>query len=122
MKKKGGLLWIPGTKGVSLKDAVNSDAAKELFDDSDDEYDETSVKPQTQGSPKQRELLNQLKGLAKELDGQQAGRRKTKKLRRKFDKCVKAVRKTVKARKGSTKKQAAYAICTASILKGRVRT
>jgi len=50
------------------------------------------------------------------------GRRKTKKLRRKFDKCVKAVRKTVKARRGSTKKQAAYAICTASILKGRVRT
>lgn len=56
------------------------------------------------------------------LNQQGQGRRKTKKLRRKFDKCVKAVRKTVKARRGSTKKQAAYAICTKSILKGRVRT
>lgn len=48
--------------------------------------------------------------------------RKTKRLRRKFDNCVRSVQKTVKARKGSTKKQAAYAICTASILKGHERT
>ncbi len=53
----------------------------------------------------------------KSLINTKGGRRKSKTLRRKFDKCVKAVRKTVKARKGSTKKQAAYAICTASILK-----
>jgi hypothetical protein len=43
-------------------------------------------------------------------------RRKPKELRRKFDNCVMAVRKTVKARKGSTKKQAAYAICTSTVL------
>ena len=43
--------------------------------------------------------------------------KKSKTLRRKFDKCVRAVRKTVKARRGSTKKQAAYAICTNSVLK-----
>ena len=43
--------------------------------------------------------------------------KKTKTMRRKFDRCVRAVQKTVKARKGSTKKQAAYAICTTTILK-----
>lgn len=42
--------------------------------------------------------------------------RKTKTMRRKFDRCVRAVRKTVKARKGSTRKQAAYAICTKTLL------
>lgn len=43
--------------------------------------------------------------------------RKTKTVRRKFDRCVRAVQKTVKVRKGSTKKQAAYAICTNAVLK-----
>ena len=40
----------------------------------------------------------------------------------KFDKCVKSVRKTVKARKGSTKESAAIAICTTSVLYPRGRT
>lgn len=51
----------------------------------------------------------------------------------KFDRCVKAVSKTVKPRKGSTKESAAIAICTKSVLfprgktikryrKGRLRT
>jgi hypothetical protein len=48
------------------------------------------------------------------------GRRKT--LRTKFDHCVKAVRKTVKARKGSNKESAAIAICTKTILHPRGRT
>lgn len=41
---------------------------------------------------------------------------------KKFDKCVKSVRKTVKARKGSTKEAAAIAICTTSVLHPRGRT
>lgn len=49
-----------------------------------------------------------------------AGRRKT--LRTKFDHCVKAVRKTVKARKGSNKESAAIAICTKTVLHPRGRT
>jgi hypothetical protein len=49
-----------------------------------------------------------------------AGRRKT--LRTKFDHCVKAVRKTVKARKGSNKESAAIAICTKTVLHPHGRT
>jgi hypothetical protein len=41
---------------------------------------------------------------------------------KKFDKCVKSVRKTVKARKGSNKESAAIAICTTSVLYPRKRT
>lgn len=48
------------------------------------------------------------------------GVRKT--LRTKFNHCVKAVRKTVKARKGSNKESAAIAICTKTILHPRGRT
>lgn len=40
----------------------------------------------------------------------------------KFDKCVKSVRKTVKARKGSNKESAAIGICTKSVLHTRGRT
>jgi hypothetical protein len=47
-----------------------------------------------------------------------ARRRKTSK----FDRCVKKVRKTVKARKGSSKESAAIAICTTSVLHPRGRT
>jgi hypothetical protein len=54
------------------------------------------------------------------MDRQLAGRRKT--LRKAFDRCVKSVRKTVKARKGSTKESAAIAICTNSVLQTRGRT
>lgn len=46
----------------------------------------------------------------------------TRPYRKKFDRCVKAVRKTVKARKGSTKESAAIAICTKSVLHTRGRT
>ena len=45
-----------------------------------------------------------------------------KTLRKSFDRCVKAVRKTVKARKGSNKESAAIAICTKTILHPRGRT
>lgn len=40
----------------------------------------------------------------------------------KFNKCVKSVRRTVRARKGSTKESAAIAICTKSVLQKRGRT
>jgi hypothetical protein len=46
----------------------------------------------------------------------------TRAYRKKFDTCVKAVRKTVKARKGSNKESAAIAICTKSVLQTRGRT
>lgn len=41
---------------------------------------------------------------------------------RKFNRCVKSVKKTVKARKGSNKESAAIAICTKSVLQKRGRT
>lgn len=44
------------------------------------------------------------------------------KLSQKFNRCVKGVRKTVKARKGSNKESAAIAICTKSVLHTRGRT
>lgn len=43
-------------------------------------------------------------------------------LSRKFNRCVKSVKKTVKARKGSNKESAAIAICTKSVLQKRGRT
>ena len=46
----------------------------------------------------------------------------TRAYRKKFDRCVKAVRKTVKARKGSSKESVAIAICTKSVLQTRGRT
>jgi hypothetical protein len=42
--------------------------------------------------------------------------------RGKFDRCVKKVRRTVKARRGSNKESAAIAICTTSVLHPRGRT
>ena len=48
------------------------------------------------------------------------GRRKSQTKR--FDTCVKAVRKTVRARKGSSKESAAIAICTTTLLHPRGRT
>jgi len=48
------------------------------------------------------------------------GRRKSQTKR--FGSCVKAVRKTVKARKGSSKESAAIAICTTTLLHPRGRT
>lgn len=44
------------------------------------------------------------------------------KLTAKFNRCVKKVRKTVRARKGSKKESAAIAICTKSVLQTRGRT
>ncbi len=46
----------------------------------------------------------------------------TRAYRKKFDTCVKAVRKTVRARKGSNKESAAIAICTKNVLQTRGRT
>jgi hypothetical protein len=40
----------------------------------------------------------------------------------KFNRCVKSVKKTVRARKGSNKESAAIAICTKSVLHKRGRT
>ena len=40
----------------------------------------------------------------------------------KFNRCVKSVRKTVRARKGSNKESAAIGICTKSVLHKRGRT
>lgn len=45
-----------------------------------------------------------------------------KSLSRKFDRCVKRVRTTVRARKGSSKESAAIAICTTSVLHPRGKT
>ena len=50
------------------------------------------------------------------------GGRKSRKLGNTFNRCVKAVRQTVKARKGSNKESAAIAICTKSVLHTRGKT
>lgn len=41
---------------------------------------------------------------------------KSRRLPAKFDRCIKSVRRTVRARKGSTKESAAIAICTKTVL------
>jgi hypothetical protein len=50
------------------------------------------------------------------------GGRRRKSQAKRFGSCVKAVRKTVKARKGSTAEGAAIAICTTTLLHPRGRT
>lgn len=52
----------------------------------------------------------------------EGGRRRRKSQAKRFGSCVKAVRKTVKARKGSTAEGAAIAICTTTLLHPRGRT
>ena len=51
---------------------------------------------------------------------EKGGRRST--VSTKFNRCVKSVRKTVKARRGSSKESAAIAICTTTVLHPRKRT
>ena len=46
----------------------------------------------------------------------------TTRVSRKFNRCVKSVRKTVRARRGSNKESAAIGICTKSVLHKRGRT
>ena len=53
---------------------------------------------------------------------QDGARRKSRKLGNKFNRCVKSVRQTVRARPKSTKESAAIAICTKSVLQTRGRT
>ena len=48
--------------------------------------------------------------------------RKSRKLGNKFNRCVKSVRSTVRARKGSNKESAAIAICVKSVLHTRGKT
>lgn len=43
-------------------------------------------------------------------------------LKRKFCRCIKAVSKTIKARKGQTTEQAAIGVCTKSVLFSRGKT
>ena len=52
----------------------------------------------------------------------EGGRRRRKSQTKRFGSCVKAVRKTVKARKGSSAEGAAIAICTTTLLHPRGRT
>jgi hypothetical protein len=52
----------------------------------------------------------------------QEGGRTSRKLGNKFNRCVKSVRQTVRARPKSTKESAAIAICTKSVLQTRGRT
>lgn len=47
---------------------------------------------------------------------------RTTRLSSKFNRCVKSVKRTVRARKGSNKESAAIAICTKSVLQTRGRT
>lgn len=47
---------------------------------------------------------------------------KSTRISSKFNRCIKSVRKTVRARKGSTKESASIAICTTSVLHPRGRT
>lgn len=47
---------------------------------------------------------------------------KSRRLSKKFNTCVKAVRRTVRARKGSNKESAAIAICTKTVLQRRGKT
>ncbi len=79
--------------------------------------------PQSQGAPLQRSLAVEIPprpDFWSENFDLEGGRRKSQAKR--FGSCVKAVRKTVKARKGSSKESAAIAICTKSVLFPRGRT
>jgi len=80
--------------------------------------------PQSQGAPLQRSLAVEIPprpDFWSENFDLEGGRRRKSQAKR-FGSCVKAVRKTVKARKGSNPESAAIAICTKSVLFPRGRT
>ena len=77
--------------------------------------------PTEASPPPQSFYANRERNRARIL-GTQGGRRKSRNLGTKFNRCVKSVRSTVKARKGSNKESAAIAICTTSVLYPRGRT
>jgi hypothetical protein len=65
------------------------------------------------------DITDGLQGMLEEY-AQIGGKRK--KLSTTFCRCIKSVRKTIKARKGSTKEQGAIAVCVKSVLKTRGKT
>ena len=69
-----------------------------------------------------RSNVSNISGLPVPMKGLKAGRRKSRKLGNTFNRCVKSVRSTVRARKGSNKESAAIAICTKSVLHTRGKT
>lgn len=73
-----------------------------------------------EGAPLRRGLRVDIPPRQIDFDNVEGGRRRSQTKR--FGSCVKAVRKTVKARKGSTAEGAAIAICTKSMLFPRGRT
>lgn len=75
----------------------------------------------TSPSPRQTGLKPNQSRVSSYLPRANAGR-KTRKLGNKFNRCVKSVRSTVRARKGSNKESAAIAICTKSVLQTRGKT
>jgi hypothetical protein len=83
-------------------------------------YDEI-IAPVT-GNPNRTpgDVLRMLAALESRLPQPAGGKRRSQTA--KFNTCVKAVRKTVKARKGSSPESAAIAICTKTLLHPRGRT
>ena len=75
-------------------------------------------------TPEEAKRIGDLMGLIGIQCGSIVGGKTQMKTRmsKKFDTCVKSVRKTVRARKGSNKESAAIAICTKSVLQKRGRT
>lgn len=82
--------------------------------------EEAEMKKQTMSVGERLTAKNRIRFGALKHPYRAGGRRKT--LRTKFNHCVKSVRKTVKARKGSNKESAAIAICTKTVLHPRGRT
>jgi hypothetical protein len=100
---------------ASLKDTLRG--MRDMLRDNANRNDEARL----------QETQNSLVMILEEMTGDRAplrravgGKRRTQSA--KFGSCVKAVRKTVKARKGSNPESAAIAICTKSILHPRGRT
>lgn len=83
--------------------------------------EEHLAKPEVQEANKKAvEEFKKKNAMPPSNQSSKGGRKST--ISSKFNRCVKSVRKTVRARKGSTKESAAIGICTKSVLQKRGRT
>ena len=112
-----GSLKTPGVAAAEKAAAEKKEMCEALWDDLDATRNRVTGRPHGYKGKAAMEALTN----AGCVDDQEGGRR-TSKIGTKFSRCVKSVRKTVRARPKSTKESAAIAICTTSVLHPRGRT
>jgi hypothetical protein len=106
-------------EALENKDITPGDHKVALVDLEERPLSPTQNNTQDSGDP---QVVSEATETAKDGDPTNTGSGRRRSQTAKFNRCVKSVRKTVKARKGSTKESAAIGICVKSVLHKRGRT